>query len=55
MELFLREVCKVLFCWWWYGMDGQTKTTNGADHFFMPVLIVLSLVSLLVLLMWKWR
>lgn len=55
MELFLQEMCKVLFGWWWFGMDGRTKTANGADRFIMPVLIVLSLCGLLVLLMWKWR
>ena len=55
MELFLQEVSKLLFGWWWFGKDGQTKTAHGADRFIMPVLIVLSLGGLLVLLMWKWR
>jgi hypothetical protein len=55
MELFLQEVCKLLFGWWWFGMDGRTKTANAADRFIMPVLIVLSLCGLLVLLMWKWQ
>ncbi|MFT3880287.1 MAG: hypothetical protein QM703_11575 [Gemmatales bacterium] len=55
MELFLREVCKVLFCWWWYCMDGQTKSANTADRFIMPALIALSLGCLLAVLMWQLR
>jgi len=55
MELLLREVCKVLFCWWWFGMDGQTKTANGADRFLMPALIALSLGVLLAVLIWQLR
>jgi hypothetical protein len=55
MELFLQEVCKLLFGWWWFGMDGRTKTANTADRFIMPVLIVLSLGGLLAMLMWQVR
>lgn len=55
MELFLREVCKVLFRWWWFGMDGQTKTANTADRFIMPALIMFSLGGLLALLLWQLR
>lgn len=55
MELFLREACKVLFGWWWFCMDGQTKTANAADRFIMPVLIALSLGVLLAALVWQLR
>ncbi|HQR42366.1 MAG TPA: hypothetical protein PLX97_06770 [Gemmatales bacterium] len=54
MEMLLREMCQVMFSWWWYVEDGQTKTANAADTYVLPVLVAISLCCLMALLAWKW-
>jgi len=54
METMLREMCHVLFAWWWYGKDGQTKTANVSDQYVLPVVLVVSVVCLIAMLVW-WK
>lgn len=53
MESFLRDLIQPLVCWWWYGMDGRTKTANITDVWLLPLLLACSATALLALL-WFW-
>lgn len=44
---------ELLGSWWWWGMDGRTKTPNAAETHVLPLLLLVcvgSLVALLVFL-----
>ena len=53
MELFLQELSKVVFGWWWFCKDGQSKTANSGDQYIVPILVVLALGCIAVLVTWK--
>ena len=53
MELFIREIGKVLFGWWWFCEDGQTKTADFADRYIVLALVALALGCITALAMWK--
>ena len=40
----------LLFGWWWWGKDGQTKTADAFDSYVLPLLAVAIVVCVIVLL-----
>ena len=53
MEAFLEELSKVVFGWWWYCEDGQSKAANSSDRYIVPLLVALSVGCCLALVIWK--
>lgn len=37
---------ELLFAWCWYGADGRTETADAAEKYLLPVLLLISLGSL---------
>ena len=54
MDMFIQEMGKVLFGWWWFCRDGQTKAAERGDRFVLPTLIALGLGCIGALLLWRW-